>query len=137
LPVSGVVLAQRRLGCAGAKRSLWAENSWIPLPRTIKLRYILTMSTITLRDLKRKPAKQWRKTANTGGLVVTAQGQPVAVLLPIDAKSLQPTLSALRSVRALQAQTALQEAARSRGTDKLTTEDIDAEIAAARQARRK
>jgi antitoxin (DNA-binding transcriptional repressor) of toxin-antitoxin stability system len=95
------------------------------------------MSTITLRDLKRKPAEQWRQAAKSSDLVVMAQGQPVAVLVPIDAKTLEPTLSALRSVRALQAQAALQEAARANGTDKLTMEDIDAEIAAARQARRK
>jgi hypothetical protein len=49
----------------------------------------------------------------------------------------QCRVDALRSVRAVQAQTALQEAARRHGTDKLTLEDIDAEIAAARRARRK
>lgn len=95
------------------------------------------MSTITVRDLKRKPTEQWRQAAKSGDLVVTAQGQPVAVLVPIDADSLEPTLSALRSVRALQAQAALREAARANGTDKLRMEDIDAEIAAVRHARRK
>lgn len=67
---------------------------------------------------------------------MTAEGEPLAVLLPVDAKTLEPTLSTLRSVRALQAQAALQQAATANGTDKLTMADIDAEIAAARRARR-
>lgn len=94
------------------------------------------MSTISVSELKRKTASQWRTTAQTGNVVITSQGQPVAVLLPIDAGSLEQTLSALRSVRALQAQAAMQKAARN-GASKLSMEDIDAEIAAARRARRK
>jgi prevent-host-death family protein len=95
------------------------------------------MSTITVSELKRKPTAQWREAARAGDLVVTEQGEPVAVLLPIDARSLEPTLSTLRSVRALQAQAALQEAARQNSTHQLTMADIDKEIAAAREARRK
>ena len=95
------------------------------------------MSTITVSELKRKPKEQWREVAKAGDLVVTEQGEPVAVLLPIDAKSLEPTLSTLRSVRALRAQAALQEAARQNSTHELTIAEIDEEIAAARQARRK
>jgi prevent-host-death family protein len=95
------------------------------------------MSTITVSELKRKPTEQWRQAAKAGDLVVTAQGEPMAVLLPIDAQSLEPTLSALRSVRALQAQAALQEVARQNSTHELALADIDEEIASAREARRK
>lgn len=66
-------------------------------------------------------------------LVVTAQGKPVAVLLPVDAKSLEPTLAALRGVRAVQAQVALQQTAEANGTSGLSMDDIDAEIKATRQ----
>jgi prevent-host-death family protein len=95
------------------------------------------MSTITVSELKRKPTEQWREAAKAGDLVVTEQGEPVAVLVPIDAQSLEPTLSTLRSVRALQAQAALQEAARQHSTHQLTMPEIDEEIAATRRARRK
>jgi antitoxin (DNA-binding transcriptional repressor) of toxin-antitoxin stability system len=87
--------------------------------------------------LKRKLTEQWRDAAKTGDLVVMEQGEPVAVLVPIDAQSLETTLSALRSLRALQAQAALQEAARQDSTHELTMADIDEEITAAREARRK
>jgi prevent-host-death family protein len=95
------------------------------------------MSTITVSELKLKRTAQWREAARAGDLVVTEQGEPVAVLVPIDARSLEPTLSTLRSVRALQAQAALQETARQNSTHELTMADIDEEVAAAREARRK
>jgi antitoxin (DNA-binding transcriptional repressor) of toxin-antitoxin stability system len=92
------------------------------------------VSTISVSKLKKRPARQWRK-AKGRDLIVTSQGQPVAVLLPIDAESLDVMLSTLRSVRALQAQAALQRGAKANGTSSLTKDQIDAEIAAARRAR--
>jgi hypothetical protein len=50
---------------------------------------------------------------------------------------MEPTLATPRSIRALQAQAALQKAARQSSTHELTTADIDEEIAAAREARRR
>lgn len=93
------------------------------------------MSTISVSDLKKKPAKQWRTSARKNQVVVTSDGQPVAVLLSVNAQSLEPTLATLRSLRALQAQAALQKAAVENGTDQLTMDDIDAEIAVARRNR--
>lgn len=93
------------------------------------------MSTISVNDLKQQPAEQWFKAADQDGLIVTAQGEPVAVLLSVDSESLGPTLAALRSVRALQAMAALQKSAEADGTSGLSTDDIDAEIDAARQTR--
>ena len=93
------------------------------------------MSTISVSDLKKRPAGQWLPSAGQDDVIVTAEGRPVAVLLRTDAESLAPTLAALRSVRALQAQAALQKAAVANGTDQLAQSDIDAEIAAARRAR--
>lgn len=92
------------------------------------------MSTITVSDLKRKATQEWRDAAQVEDLVITDQGQPVALLLPVDAQTLESTLSTLRSLRALQAQSALQKTARHNSTDKLTMDDIDAEIAASRRA---
>jgi len=93
------------------------------------------VSTISITDLKKQSADQWLKSVDKDDLIVTSQGQPVAVLLPIDAKSLEPTLSALRSVRAVQAQIALQQAADANGTSGLSQDDINAEIETARQTR--
>jgi antitoxin (DNA-binding transcriptional repressor) of toxin-antitoxin stability system len=93
------------------------------------------VSTISVSELKKKPASQWLKSAGKADLIITAKGQPVAVLLRVAAASVESTRSLLRSVRALQAQAALQQAAATNGTAGLTLSDIDAEIAAARRAR--
>ena len=95
------------------------------------------MSTISVSELKKKPAKQWLKSASKDDLVITAKGQPVAVLLRIAAASVESTRALVRSVRALQAQAGLQEAAAVSGAAGLSMSDIDAEIAARRRARRR
>ena len=92
------------------------------------------MSTVSINELKQQPDEQWLKSADKQDLIVTSQGQPVAVLLPINADSLEPTLSTLRSVRAMLALEALQKAAEANGTGDLSMEEIDAEIDAARRA---
>jgi antitoxin (DNA-binding transcriptional repressor) of toxin-antitoxin stability system len=97
-------------------------------------RYAFGMGTISVSELKKRPANQWLKSAGKGDLVVTAKGKPVAVLLRIAAASVESTRALLCSVRALQAQAALQQAAAANGTADLSMSDIDAEIAAARGA---
>ena len=69
--------------------------------------------------------------------MITSNGQPVAVLLPLAAASIESTRALLRSVRALQAQKALQQAAVINGASEFSPSDIDAEIAATRRARRR
>lgn len=109
-----------------------ARLAWTAWPR-----YSSGVSTISVSDLKKKPASQWLKSAAKGDLVITSKGQPVAVLLRIAAASVESTRSLVRSVRALQAQAALQRAAVVNGTADLSMSDIDTEIAATRRARRR
>lgn len=70
-------------------------------------------------------------------LVITSKGQPVAVLMRIAAASAESTRALVRSVRALQAQAALHQAATASGAAALSMSDIDFEIAASRRARRR
>jgi prevent-host-death family protein len=95
------------------------------------------MSTITVSELKKRPAKQWLKSASKDDLVITSKGQPVAVLLRIASASVESTRALVRSVRALQAQAGLQQTAVGNGTATVSMADIDAEIAASRRARRR
>ena len=95
------------------------------------------MSTISVSDLKKRPAKQWLKSASKDDLVITSKGQPVAVLMRIAAASVESTRVLVRSVRALQAQSALQQAAVASGAADLSMSEIDAEIAATRRTRRR
>jgi hypothetical protein len=95
------------------------------------------VSTISVSDLKKKPARQWLKSASKGDLVITSNGQPVAILMRVAAASVESTRALVRSVRALQSQSALQHAAIASGAAELSMTDIDAEITAARRARRR
>ena len=95
------------------------------------------MSTISVSELRRKPASQWLKSLGKDDLIITSKGQPVAALVRIAAASVDSTRSLLRSLRALQAQAALQQAAVANGTARMTMADIDAEIARTRSARRR
>ena len=99
--------------------------------------YSPAMSTISVSDLKKRSASQWLKSAGKDDLVITSKGQPVAVLLRIASSSVESTRALVRSVRALQAQSALQQAATAGGASELSMSDIDAEIAASRRARRR
>jgi hypothetical protein len=92
---------------------------------------------MSISELKKKPARAWLKSGGKHDLVITSKGQPVAVLLRIATASLESTRALLRSVRALQAQAALQQAAQASGTAGLSMSDIDAEIASTRRARRR
>jgi prevent-host-death family protein len=95
------------------------------------------MSTISVSELKRKPAEQWLKSASKDDLVITSKGRPVAVLFRIAASSVESTQALVRSVRALQAQSALQQAASANGIAGLSMSDVDAEITATRRVRRR
>jgi prevent-host-death family protein len=123
---------KRRLGRAGAIQ-------WEPanLHALRGAGIFAAVSTISISELKKKPAGAWLKSAAKHDLVITSKGQPVAVLVRIAAGSADSTRALLRSVRALQAQAALQQAATANGTASLSMSDIDAEITAARRARRR
>jgi prevent-host-death family protein len=99
--------------------------------------YFDAKSTISVSELKKQPAKKWLNSAGKGDLVITSNGQPVAVLLPLTTASAESTRALVRSVRALQAQSALQQGAVGNGTSQIEISDIDAEINAARRARRR
>ncbi|HPF99849.1 MAG TPA: type II toxin-antitoxin system Phd/YefM family antitoxin [Kiritimatiellia bacterium] len=70
-------------------------------------------------------------------MVVTSNGRPVAILSSVDESNLEENLDAIRQVRATAAVTKLQSAAASRGMDKLSADDVRAEIRAVRRARSK
>jgi prevent-host-death family protein len=107
------------------------------LARAAEPGYSFGMSTISVSELKKKPAGQWLKSAAKTDLIVTSNGRPVALLLHIAEASVESTRSLARSVRALQAQAALQQTAVARRVSPLAMSDIDAEIVAARRSSRR
>ena len=95
------------------------------------------MDFVSVRELRTRSAAVWDALSEEKDLVVTSNGKPIAVLSATTASTLEASLAALRQARAQLAVAAMQERARETGADRLTLEDINAEIQAVRRQRRK
>lgn len=88
-----------------------------------------------MRQLRLQSADVWASLAESRDLVVTSNGKPIAILSATTTKTLDASLAALRQARAQLAVATMQRRARETGADKMTLDDINAEIAAARNSR--
>ncbi len=95
------------------------------------------MKFLSVRDLRGNSARVWRELASEREMVVTSNGRPVAMLVAVDESSVEQSLAAWRQVRATQAIADIQRESVRKGADRLSMDDIDAEIKEVRQARRK
>jgi antitoxin (DNA-binding transcriptional repressor) of toxin-antitoxin stability system len=93
------------------------------------------MKFISVRDLRGKSAEIWRDLPEEREMVITSNGRPVAILAAVNESNLEESLAAFRQSRAVDAVASIQRRAVARGVDALTADDIDAEIAAVREAR--
>jgi antitoxin (DNA-binding transcriptional repressor) of toxin-antitoxin stability system len=93
------------------------------------------MKFVTVRDLRGKTSELWKQLESERELVVTNNGKPIAILSATDEESFETCLWTLRRTRASDALADLQRDAADRGLDKLTPEDVEAEIKASRQER--
>jgi prevent-host-death family protein len=93
------------------------------------------MKTVTMRDLRNRPRQVRDALKREREAVLTANGTPVAVLIPVDAGSVEETLETLRRARGLEALRAIRRESRERGLDRLPASAIDAIISRARRPR--
>ena len=90
------------------------------------------MDFLTVRDFRTSPRAAWRKLENHNKVVITNNGKPIAVMLGVDGASLEETLAAINQAEAMRLINKIQMQAVRNGTDNITMEEIDAEIAAVR-----
>ena len=95
------------------------------------------MKFVTVRDLRGRSAEVWRQHAKEHELVITSNGKPIAILTSTNEDTFERALRGVRRARALQAVSELQQRSVERGREELTDEEIDAEVAATRKARRR
>jgi antitoxin (DNA-binding transcriptional repressor) of toxin-antitoxin stability system len=93
------------------------------------------MEFITVRDLRTRPGQIWDKLRQQRDLILTSNGRPIAVLSHIDEGGVEGTLDLLRRARAQAAVSRLRAEAAAQGLDRLSADEIEAEIAAARSER--
>lgn len=94
------------------------------------------MDFVTARELRAESARIWEKLEAGEEIVVTRNGKPFALLVHIDPQELESTLRAIRAERFASTVRRMHKQAQARGLDKMTMDEIDAEIAAARKERR-
>jgi len=95
------------------------------------------MKFVSVRDLRGKSADIWRELPEEREMVITSNGRPVAILAAVNESNLEESLAAFRQARAIDAVASVQRRSVARGADALTSEDINAEIATVREARRR
>jgi antitoxin (DNA-binding transcriptional repressor) of toxin-antitoxin stability system len=95
------------------------------------------MKFLSVRDLRGNSARVWRELPGEREMVVTSNGRPVAVLTAVDEGNVEQSLAAWRQVRATQAIAVIQRQSVQNGTDQMSMDEIDDEIAKLRQDRRK
>ncbi len=93
------------------------------------------MKFISVRDLRSKSAQVWKQLPQEREMIITSNGRPIAIIAAISDSDLEESLSAFRQARAVEAVTSLQRRSVEMGTDKMTMDEIDAEIKAVRRKR--
>ena len=94
------------------------------------------MKFIPSRELRNCPGKVWKDLKREGELVVTSNGQPVALMLPVSGDDLEEGIRIIRSARLRKTIRAIQRESVEKGTDKMTMAEIDEEVRQARRERR-
>ncbi len=93
------------------------------------------METLPFRIIRNEPGKFEELLSKEGIVVLNKSGKPFAIILDATAESLEDTLRLVSQVKAQMAISEMRRSARAGGLDKLTSEEIQAEIDAVRSAR--
>ena len=95
------------------------------------------MKFLSVRDLKTKSSKVWKELPGQKEMIVTSNGRPIALLSSINEDNLEQVLTAFRHARATNSVATVQYDSVKKGTDKITRDEINAEIEAVRSKRNK
>jgi antitoxin (DNA-binding transcriptional repressor) of toxin-antitoxin stability system len=93
------------------------------------------MKFISVRDLRNKSAQVWDQLPQEREMIITSNGRPIAIIAAISDSNVEESLSAFREARAVKAVASLQRRSVEMGNDKITMDEIDAEIKAVRKKR--
>jgi len=94
------------------------------------------MKFLSVRDLKTKSSQVWKELAGQKEMIVTSNGRPIALLSSINENNLEQVLTAFRRARATNAVASIQYESTQKGTDKISMDEINAEIGAVRSKRK-
>jgi len=91
------------------------------------------MRFITIRDLRNNSAKIQQDLPKEKEMVLTSNGKPIAILTATSAEKIEESLAIIKRLRAMEAVNLMQISSVEAGTDRMTLEEINKEIAAVRK----
>ena len=94
------------------------------------------MNFYTVRDLRTSSKSIWEALAGDGEVVITHNGKPTALMLDISRGNFEETVHAVKQARIMQVITRMQGAAVRSGLDRMSLDEINAEISATRKEMR-
>jgi prevent-host-death family protein len=93
------------------------------------------MKFVSSREIRVNPRPVFEAAEEGDEVVITSRGKPVALLVGVDGEDLEETIRLVRRARAQAAVSRMRRAASRKGSDNLSREEIEAEIAVARSER--
>lgn len=94
------------------------------------------MDFVTTKELRAESGKVWAKLEAGEDIVITRNGKPFALLVHTEAASLEDNLRAIRAERFAENVRKLQQRSVEQGLNKMSSEEIDSEIALMRKERK-
>ena len=93
------------------------------------------MRFTSVRDLRNRPGSILRDSVKAEEIVLTSNGKPIALVVPVDGDTLEEELRVYRQVRAQVAVERMQKAAKAAGLDSMTLDKIEGIIKDVRRKR--
>ncbi|HDZ00232.1 MAG TPA: type II toxin-antitoxin system prevent-host-death family antitoxin [Nitrospirae bacterium] len=91
------------------------------------------MKFITVRELKQKTSEIWKLVRNGQEMIITSNGRPVALLTKVSEDTFEEDLDIHKRARALKALDRIHRESLDKETDRITHDEIESEIKAARK----
>jgi antitoxin (DNA-binding transcriptional repressor) of toxin-antitoxin stability system len=86
------------------------------------------MKFVSTGDFRTSSAKIWEILPEEREMVITNNGKPIALLMPLSDATLENTLATIRQAKAINALKSIQQESLKKGLQKTTMEEIDEEI---------
>jgi antitoxin (DNA-binding transcriptional repressor) of toxin-antitoxin stability system len=91
------------------------------------------MEFISINEIGNFNANIWKSLPEIQEMIITDNGQPIALLTPLNAKTFEATIDSVRRAKAVSAVKLIQQQALRRNQNKMTMEDINKEIQSVRK----
>jgi antitoxin (DNA-binding transcriptional repressor) of toxin-antitoxin stability system len=95
------------------------------------------MKFISVRDIRSTPARIWKDLPEEQEMIITNNGKPIALLMPVNDSDIEETLSVVRKARAINAVKKMQFFSIQNNLSDITEDDVEKEIQGTRKSRKK